>query len=308
MSNDLTKMTLFILVGGEDGGVGKSTFCSLLAQYLFEKNLKFTLVDANRLKKDVKDKYKKEQYQKQISFKDIIFSESKLKVTEANLIYDLVSEENQNILVNLPAEIHEILLNWFDKNELLEAAKEDFVQICYFHVSNGQKENLAHFKKILKEFGDKAKIFLVKNEFFCTDWRKFEAAEKKLIELGGQSIILPELQEKYQNLIKDKDLSWGEARNHKDPHRGYRRVAKINVKKFVKLVFLQLDKLNLIPRVETPPPKEQKLSAMSETLSTATTPTETDENSIESVLNSSQLPENSDSGGKNGYLLKKANA
>jgi len=237
------KMTLFLLIGGEDGGIGKSTFSTFVVQYLIDRGLLICLVDANRLKKDVKAKYEKKEYAKQVTFEDVIFSESNKRDTEANLIYELAAEEGQNIVVNLPAEIQEILVDWFETNDILEMAAEDRVEICYFHVSNGTKENLNSFEKALDFFGERAKVVLVKNEYKCEDWQLFESAEKRLKKVGGRTLIMPALHQKYKNPIDEYNLSWQEAREYENTDKGYRKIARNNVKKCLKAIYTQLDDL-----------------------------------------------------------------
>ncbi|MGF1487771.1 MAG: hypothetical protein ACFBSE_11835 [Prochloraceae cyanobacterium] len=236
-------MTLFLLIGGEDGGIGKSTFSTFVVQYLIDRGLLICLVDANRLKKDVKAKYEKKDYAKKVTFEDVIFSESNKRDTEANLIYELAAEEGQNIVVNLPAEIHEILVDWFETNDILEMAGEDRVEICYFHVSNGTKENLNSFEKALDFFGERAKVVLVKNEYKCEDWQLFESAEKRLKKVGGRTLIMPALHQKYKNPIDEYNLSWQEAREYENTDKGYRKIARNNVKKCLKAIYTQLDDL-----------------------------------------------------------------
>ncbi len=264
-----TKKTWLILIGGEDGGIGKSTFCSLMAQYCLALQQKFCLVDANRLKKDVKVKYEKEQYQKLISFEDIIFSESSKKDTDANLVYELAAEEGKNILVNLPAEIHQILVAWLKQNDILEMALEADVEIYYFHVSNGTKENLKAFEEALKSF-EACKIFLVKNENKCQKWDLFAAAEERLQKTGGSSFVMPDLHKKYKDVIDENNLSWDEAKEYLDRDRGYRAIARNNVKKYLKNFYQTLDRLELFA--------VDRISALTEEVQSPQTPSSKTEN------------------------------
>lgn len=269
-------------VAGEDGGVGKSTYCSVLAEYLLSKELKFILVDADRTKQDVTEKY-----QKKIECLTSFFSESNKLETEANIIYDLAVEEEYNVLVNLPAQVHHLLAHWIKENNILDLAESDRIEICYFHLSNGKIENLKSFDLALELFGERTRFFFVKNLHHCEDWECLNQKHllDKLSTLAVKIIKLPRLQSKFKEAIDSNKLTWLDAQSHDDSQIGFRKVARNNVKLFLREIYEQLDTLSITQcqtpennsiasKTPTPTPTDSNNSTASKT----PTPTLTDSN------------------------------
>ena len=112
-------MKKIIFVLNDKGGVGKTTVCATLAEYLLGRQIPFTLFDADRSNPDIKA-----SYGKLMSCRLALFSEADRFQDSANNIF-YAPEEDVPVIVNLPAQVKPALCQWFEDNEIIDIAAEE---------------------------------------------------------------------------------------------------------------------------------------------------------------------------------------
>lgn len=228
-------MGIIHLINGQDGGVGKSTTAKIIADYCIDKKIPIKLFDADR-KEDVyriyKDKYPVET---------AIFNEGEDYQDAANTIYD--AGVNNNVLVNLPANVFHSLSDWFDKNGIFATAEEMDVHFYNWFVTDGDPDKVINLQQNLNFFGDEcSKNILVKNYGKRKDWSDFNSDKliKKLVK--SYSLIVLELPKLLGNTEKDiisrEFLTFTEAK----AYRGFSSsISNSRIRSFVRTSFKMLD-------------------------------------------------------------------
>lgn len=161
------------LIDGEKGGVGKSFFARVMVQYFINKNFAYTLVDADKNNPDVYNLYKDKSH-------IISFSEASKKLHDADKIFDLALKTP--VIVNLPANIYNLVKLWIERNRLLDIGFEHGVDFCKWFVSNGGFDSVQMFKDSLKHYKNQLHHIFVRNQGLTDDW-KFLKDDSELQEL-----------------------------------------------------------------------------------------------------------------------------
>lgn len=199
------------LIDGEKGGVGKSFFARVLIQYCLDKNLPYTLVDADFTNPDVKKFYPKDA-------RDTLFSESPKKAHEADLIFELALKKTA--IVNLPAQVYPLVKSWIESNCLLEVGRDYGIDLVKWFVCNGGYDSVNLFKESVKHFKEKLPHVFVRN-FGLTDEWEFLKEDPDLSNLLKKYkdtikvIDFPECTPKERYLLDSLQLTFSAAAEHK---------------------------------------------------------------------------------------------
>jgi hypothetical protein len=196
------------VIDGEKGGVGKSFFARALCHYFASKKIPILIVDADTTNPDVSKVYGGEQ---------IAFSENERKSFDADRIFELALENN--VLLNLPAQISNIVDSWYSRNNILDIADNPDVKIkiCKWFVSSGAFDSTSLFKDSLEKHGTKIKHILVKNLAFCdaTEWEGVVTGLKKEIKnyknYGVLEVSFPKLAYKERDIVLKDELKFSAA-------------------------------------------------------------------------------------------------
>ena len=183
-------MATIFLIDGEKGGVGKSLFCRCLLHFLEQKKITYKLVDTDS-KPDVAQIYQ--------GIKDIQFVAS----DEATVMYSQTAGDvdklielamKDDVIVNLPAKVHQQVKFWIEGNNLLEESftKESGVSFCKFFLSNGSDISLELLEDSLQTYKGKLSHILVRNKGLKLDWSEILKSDR-----------LTKLKSKYQFLEID---------------------------------------------------------------------------------------------------------
>lgn len=160
------------IVGGEIGGVGKSTIGKLLVEYYLEMKKDFWLVDADESKPDVGLAYKKDLYEyfqgkKQITLTDkdklfdrqITFSGNINKLYLLDKIWALA--EVRDVLLILPSQVEQYVNNWLQINDFHSfAVTNEPIFLKYWFVSNGTKPSIEMFEDRLAKYSQLSHVFV----------------------------------------------------------------------------------------------------------------------------------------------------
>lgn len=220
-------MATIHFVDGEKGGVGKSLVARTMIQYCLDRQLPFVAVETDRSNPDVAGFYKEIcQY--------AMFSEDEKKADKADKIFDLAI--SKPVIVNLAAQVYRPVKDWIDKNELIELGKKHGVSFCKWFVCTGGYDSINLFLQSLSNFESRMPHILVRNLGLCDDWEHVEEHEEleKLVKKYKVKIIdFPKFSYKERNIIDEKRLTFGEAREYSE----FSIVSRQRVSNFLKSAY-----------------------------------------------------------------------
>lgn len=172
-------------VGGEKGGVGKSVFARVLAQWFIDRSVPFAAIDADLSHGALQRYY--EEFTQALDLN---------AVEAADQIMDRALGGNRQVLVDLPSQSTRALWAWFSGANVLEFARDMGVGMSFWHVTDGGFASLSEVARALQTFGGQFRHFVVKNHGRSKDFSQFDASEASatLSALGGHVIELPELE------------------------------------------------------------------------------------------------------------------
>ncbi|MFL9457949.1 hypothetical protein AB0758_44085 [Tolypothrix bouteillei VB521301_2] len=234
-------------VGGEKGGVGKSTCCKRLLEYFIENDIPFIAFDTDRSAPDLKKAYLKQG----IDIREAYFSEAIHAQDAASVIVDVADEAN--VLFNLSAASFEAVSHWLKQNEILEAIEGENEFYLWF-VTDGSVESVASLYRSLATYGKQIHHILVKNEGInlSKDWRLIDS-DQRLQTLMKQcrvrEMVLPEFFgiETFR-IIRDNSLGYTEALD-KAGELGFGKVDKQRIKRFLRESGEAIDGLGIFKKL-----------------------------------------------------------
>ena len=195
------------LIGGEKGGVGKSVVSRLLAQYCIDNAMPFTVVDADRSHGAMKRFYAE------------FANEGDLDDFETtDLILQLALDQDQRVIVDLPAQSDRLLANWMTRNGIIELAAENQIPITFWHIMDDGKDSLGLLHSTLTTYGSSVNYCVVKNLGRGNNFAAFDKSEtKNMVEqLHGKILVLDELHKPTMQKIDLMNASFWNAINNKD--------------------------------------------------------------------------------------------
>ena len=168
-------MATIFFIDSEKGSMGKSLFCRCLLHFLEQRKLAYKLVDTDP-KPDVAQIYQ--------GTKDIQFTAS----DEATMMYSQTAGDvdklielamKEDVIVNLPAKVHQQVKFWIEGNDLLSESfiKESGVSFCKFFLSNGSDISLELLKDSLQTYQGKLPHILVRNKGLRLDWSEIDSGD-----------------------------------------------------------------------------------------------------------------------------------
>ena len=171
-------------VGGEKGGVGKSVVARLLAQWFIDRSIPFAAVDGDLSHGSLVRSYA--DYSQPVDLSDS---------TSADQIVDRALGADRRVLIDLPAQSIRTLWTWLSEANVFNFAKEMGIRMSFWHVSDGGFASVGEIERALELFGDRFEHKVVKNLGRSKNFSQFEesAAKRRLDQLGGKTLELPEL-------------------------------------------------------------------------------------------------------------------
>lgn len=171
-------------VGGEKGGVGKSVVARLLAQWFIDRSIPFAAVDGDLSHGALVRSYA--DYSQPVDLSD---------PSSADQIIDRALGADRRVLIDLPAQSIRSLWTWLSEANVFNFAKEMGIRMSFWHVSDGGFASVGEIERALELFGDRLEHKVVKNLGRSKNFSQFEesAAKRRLDQLGGRTLELPEL-------------------------------------------------------------------------------------------------------------------
>jgi hypothetical protein len=199
-------MSRIHLVGGEKGGVGKSTVARLLAQEFTDRGLPFVALDGDRSHGDLLRFYG--NVAQPVDLQDS---------ASADRVLLSAIDANQNVLVDLPAQSASAVKRWIDENDVLELARELDIPIVIWHVMDDSRNSADLLERFTGDYAknDGVSFVVVKNRGCGVDFSLFDQSPvRKAAEARGAHIIeLPGLDKHVMNKIDWLSLSFWAAAN-----------------------------------------------------------------------------------------------
>lgn len=196
-------------VMGEIGGVGKSVFCKVLVETYQSLGSEYHLVDADRTTPNVGLSYSPEIYTPTIGRTDnakrgqnlvdrdlVYFSEDLDDFSIPDRLLDLASE--RDVIVNMPAQVSNIVNKWIDACDLLGKVKTELgIETIGWFVARPSSGSLKLLKADYEYHQGKMQYVLVKNQLRGTGSKWEDLLDQDLLEFLASanipSIELPEL-------------------------------------------------------------------------------------------------------------------
>jgi hypothetical protein len=194
------------LVGGEKGGVGKSTVARLLAQAFIDREQSFVALDGDRSHGDLLRFYA--DYTVPLNLEDN---------ASADGILLSAIETDQAVLVDLPAQSASALQHWIQDSGVLELAEELNIPLIVWHVTDGSRNSVDLLARAIDDFSanDGVSFVVVRNFGRGGDFEAFDRspAKNRAEALGARTIDLARLDDKVMSHIDWQGLSFWAAVN-----------------------------------------------------------------------------------------------
>lgn len=197
-------MSQIHLIGGEKGGVGKSTVARLLAQEFIDRNLPFVALDGDQSHGDLLRFYA--DYSSPLNIRD---SQS------ADSILLSAIEAERHVLVDLPAQSASALEQWIEENGVLELAQELNIALVVWHVLDGSRNSVDLLDRFLNDFAENRDVsfIIVQNHGRGAKFESFDNSEAKAkaIQQGAKIIELGALDENVMSRVDWLGMSFWAA-------------------------------------------------------------------------------------------------
>lgn len=200
-------MTRIHFVGGEKGGVGKSTLARVLAQYHIDKDKPLRAFDGD-LSHGALVRY----YADYTTPVDISAFES------ADQIAETAVETGCDVLVDLAAQASRNLERWMTESGLVELGRELDAHVTLWHVMDDGTDSVRLLDTTLDTYGDGPDYIVVRNHGRGGDFAYFNDSEVRArAEAAGARIMdLPGLHAGAMRKIDRIGASLWAAANNKD--------------------------------------------------------------------------------------------
>ncbi|WP_148663083.1 chromosome partitioning protein ParA [Scytonema hofmannii] len=257
-SESLNNFNRFVIVTGDKGGVGKSTFARGLLQIFLDKKLQFTAYDADK---------RNPQLHRH-------FGEQRVKLIDIftrgggdYLLIDLDEKRPPLALLDLPSQSGEFFEKFDKELDLFESLKSIHYRITMVSVISRVKDSVTIIESLHEYCGKKVDYVVVKNLFHGEEdkferYNDSEIREKMRKSVSLKEISLPDLFYRPYDYIDEHSLTFSDVFTHEG--------ANIAIKSRVKSWMLAFENsvslaTNLLGLESTPVPIQAPVSESSPT-------------------------------------------
>ncbi|OQW68861.1 MAG: mobilization protein [Proteobacteria bacterium ST_bin11] len=198
-------MATIHLIGGEKGGVGKSVFARLMAQYMIDHEIPFIGFDTDRSHGSLLRFYA--DYASPTIIDDYQSLDS--------IIETAAEHPDRRILVDLAAQTHIPLAQWIDESGVLALAEELGIRLCYWNVMDSGKDCVDLLSKLLDQFGSKLNYVLVQNQLRDESFNilEYSGVKDRALDLNAKVMTLKRLHAPLMTKIDSHSYSFWAAKN-----------------------------------------------------------------------------------------------
>lgn len=206
-----TYQPTIIKIGGYKGGIGKSQFAVIVADFFKSKEHLFTGIEFDTVNPDFRRRTKN-----LTTIKLGVFSDDPGRENSANI---LINEGmNVTVLANMPAQVFTQFRNWYIKNGIADLCEEIGIRFFNFHVSDGNKDSLQIISRSIEVFPQMSHVFVKNWGMRRTEWRDFETHDKVQELISSLNIPIIDFPRFHGvstlQKIDKLDLSFSEALTH----------------------------------------------------------------------------------------------
>ena len=207
-------MSTIHFIGGEKGGVGKSVFSRLLSQYFINNSIPYSGFDADQSHATLSRFY--QDYTRPVNL-DLFES--------TDVIMETALEEDQHILVDLPAQSERFLDRWIEENGVLDMCAEMEMTFVYWYIVDDGMDSAHLLEKFLSKYTEHLHCVVVKNQGCGSNFSKIDAMLEGNFSHTDKGVwihqaVLPELHAETMRKIDELNFSFWGAEHIKDakPH------------------------------------------------------------------------------------------
>ncbi len=226
-------MSMIHFVGGEKGGVGKSVMARVLSQYCLDKGMHYVGLDGDQSHATTTRYYR-----------DFTRSLKLDQFESSDGIMELALQQDQQVVVDMPAQSQRFLDRWIDDNGVLDLCEEMNIPLVYWYLVDDSPDSL----QLLEKFFAKYKLYLncvvVKNEGRGSVFSDIDAVieanqNDELTRI--QSMVLPGLHSPTMFKINKNELSFWAAGNQTEG--GLSLMERQRTKVWMRKAYSELDKV-----------------------------------------------------------------
>lgn len=235
-------MSSINFIGGEKGGVGKSVFSRVLAQYFIDKGQPFTGFDTDRSHTSFTRFYA--DYAA-----PVIVDKYEGLDTIVSVFEEAPGEGEQlpSVIVDLAAQTAAPLARWIQDSDLLGLFGEMGVNINLWHLADPGRDSVDLLHRLVDTYGAGPNYIVVKNFGRGSDFSLLEESEalKNALALGGHVISLAQLHEASMRKIDRHNTSFWAAINNRSGPDALGMLERQRVKTWLANTYATLDQLPL---------------------------------------------------------------
>ena len=239
-STPLSTRNRIHLADGNKGGVGKSFFCRTLYQWFLDHQVPVVGVEADVNSPDFRGLY--------AEVTGAQFSEDEQTGARANPIVQVAVDANRDVVVNLPATVHEAFRGWLSAYDIVNLARDNNIELVKWFVVTGEFDSLKSLEISLKTFGECIPHVVVRNRKY-SEWEFFEEADELqgLIRKTRTPVIdLPKLPLRVASTLLQQRLTFEAGKSHRGRRFGI--VEQAAVKKYLREAYDALEGTGYLQR------------------------------------------------------------
>ena len=225
---------------GNKGGVGKSFLARSLYQWFLDHETPVIGVEADVNSPDFKGIYTDVMLSQ--------FSEDETLGARANSILNTAVESKKNIVVNLPATVHDAFKGWIHHYDIVNLAAENQIQLVKWFVVTGEFDSSKSLEVSLKTFGRLIPHVVVRNQKF-TEWEFYnesKSLQALIQETNSQVIDLPKLPVRVASTLLKERLTFEAGRAYRAERFGV--VEQGAVRGYLRSAFAAMESTGYLPQ------------------------------------------------------------
>ncbi|HSZ84219.1 MAG TPA: mobilization protein [Polyangia bacterium] len=228
-------MSKIHLVGGEKGGVGKSVVARLLVQWAIDKQLPFAAVDADESHGALLRHYPTFSRAVDLS-----------RLESADEIFSLALDDDQRVIVDLPAQSDRLVSAWVREGGILDLARESDIEVVFWHVMDDGRDSISTLGRLVERYGTKTRYVIVENLGRGKEFSLFDRSPVRVAAsaMGAATIQLAELHAPAMRKIDRSDGSfWAAVHNPEFAPDLFTRMDRQRIKVWLLAAYEQLGRL-----------------------------------------------------------------
>lgn len=199
------------LIGGEKGGVGKSTVAKLLAQLFIDRATRWAGFDTDRSHATFARCYGDAVQRVDIG-----------RAAHIDLTIDALEEGIEEVVVDLAGQSDAHLWRWIETGRVIEFMAQLGHEPWFWTVIDGSHDSVRLTRSLVDRLGGRARVVCVVNHGRGRHFGLFEESKlrDRIEQLGGTVLDLPELHPDSMDKMDAWDKSFWAAVHNDDPTRG----------------------------------------------------------------------------------------